>query len=1160
MESHKQSTVKLQYQNSLNDDDLVDMNEIIQCNLENWTIAPENNEMEQEIKLESYNFLGNKINYEDNKYELEYFKAELPSYESESEINTNGVNDGVINLESDDDDVINLLNSSSENANASNVSLRPNLESVLSDHNYSSQELFVASPNKALPESEFESTTEQIDHVNEMQALIATWMNDATSEYKAIILNDLENEIKRIKTTILEIMPSSDAENTETRNEFNPPNTANVSDDNENDSCYIMSEGHSEPLEYINNRGALAEDEHLSEQIDGDAAKTLKDFGLEIAKISSKITNFSKLLSTDTLPRDIETEMIDLSKSGKELINSIKALSQVLNVAVDIESCFDNVALTNEEAVENIGDQVGDKIDDNSENEVTELVGKTLDHINDQMDKTDDGQVDKIVEGGNVAEVVDGQVDKIVDIQADKIVDGGSCNEIVVGRIDETVGVNEIVDSEVNKSVVIQADKSVETSDEIIGGQVEKNLNGNTTENIEENIDNIINGDSIDEADRNINCESNDENENIDVAEDKASKLNDKSRKRWLASDSSDEISSSDESLSESVKVKRRKKRPRSISASDTAPATKNSRKTNVLLDSSDDDDRSGKSVSSSTELKNIHNSAEDDLQDVDLSNYVIPSPSDAPAIFSNEDDQNEQRVDSELEEFFGFDGHNFDDDDIRSAFTQEIVEPIIDTTTEIGESISSELIATEGDKSDDPETTYVESQQWDLPEDPIVTTNNGDILGVNLSPKKEIEIENGSENEDGIAKDNDEGKGDEGEDTEYDTDDEIDRLVDFSTIPAKSRSLVNHVSVYKPRPTNKPKPKDVLLDILKDSESQDIESELSSEEEIISEEQYVLQLAKQQCLKDSTDDSDGTDSDSVDNEGQSSIDDISDESNDSKLNRFLKKQVVNEIENDLNSQEKIEEASLKENPVEDDDGDADEVKEELELESSGIFEPEIELHDGEKPADKEQDSDVDETKKQQKAPEEKKKWKLDKIAFSKNLFNDLDDVNEKNSKEVNSDNSDCEVLDISMFKTKKTSGDLDKIINQSQKKRDVTKSSKVADECISLSSDSDLEIDKGTLDDDSEDEKPTKSRPMLRNDQLAGETKQAQKEETDRLKRLEKKTERLTQIVNSQTQKFSQSHDDSDVVLDFDTKRSCAISVHPEIVKNLKEHQVSWH
>lgn len=180
-----------------------------------------------------------------------------------------------------------------------------------------------------------------------------------------------------------------------------------------------------------------------------------------------------------------------------------------------------------------------------------------------------------------------------------------------------------------------------------------------------------------------------------------------------------------------------------------------------------------------------------------------------------------------------------------------------------------------------------------------------------------------------------------------------------------------------------------------------------------------------------------------------------------------------------------------------------------------------------------------------------------------------------RRSTKSSANNSDCEILDTSLFKdnkSKRMDGEqLSKILSSSTSRPKQTATRAIPDDCISLSSDSDLEMepftkpagagDDGGVDNaDSGDEEKTKrtSRPMLRTDQLAGETKKAQKEETERVKRLEKKQDRLSQIIASQQLDTEDINSDvSDVILDYDTAREKSVYVHKDIVKHLKQHQI---
>lgn len=191
---------------------------------------------------------------------------------------------------------------------------------------------------------------------------------------------------------------------------------------------------------------------------------------------------------------------------------------------------------------------------------------------------------------------------------------------------------------------------------------------------------------------------------------------------------------------------------------------------------------------------------------------------------------------------------------------------------------------------------------------------------------------------------------------------------------------------------------------------------------------------------------------------------------------------------------------------------------------------------------------------------------KQDKQILGNSFFSNLDEFCKKKTfnldeadsvSEQSSLSSDCEILDISMFKNEHKDIDEAKMAKKMKASRKLaaTKAA-VADDCISLSSDSDLDLEEPNEGAEERTEKNRGPRRMLRADELAGETKQAQREEADRVKRLEKKVERMTQLTQSQESQSLLA--ESDVVLDIDTKKETNITVHPEIVKFLKPHQVN--
>lgn len=78
------------------------------------------------------------------------------------------------------------------------------------------------------------------------------------------------------------------------------------------------------------------------------------------------------------------------------------------------------------------------------------------------------------------------------------------------------------------------------------------------------------------------------------------------------------------------------------------------------------------------------------------------------------------------------------------------------------------------------------------------------------------------------------------------------------------------------------------------------------------------------------------------------------------------------------------------------------------------------------------------------------------------------------------------------------------------------------------------------------------RNRKMMSEDQLDINTKKAQRDEADRIKRLEKKHEVLKKYLAENRSKHQ-----GELVLDVDPKARTVIRVHPEIAKYLKEHQV---
>lgn len=311
------------------------------------------------------------------------------------------------------------------------------------------------------------------------------------------------------------------------------------------------------------------------------------------------------------------------------------------------------------------------------------------------------------------------------------------------------------------------------------------------------------------------------------------------------------------------------------------------------------------------------------------------------------------------------------------------------------------------------------------------------------------------------------------------------------------------------------------------------------------------------------------------------------DNSNDSLMNKFLSRKIKSEIQDSfvksepspnetiVTSENKSEILSKK--PIVNEATDSDEI-EEQQHSASKNGEPSEEALNLEtkktitKSTPRKRSLEEEENDTMADKATTSKRDRMDAMIFSKNLFSNLDDFVEDKDDEIDtkskdddsasekSIDSDCAILDVSMFKSNKNSREISdarisKVLTNA-KKPSVPRAS-APSECISVSSDSDLDLEEvaGT-ENDAEEVEESKSRVprrMLRTDQLAGETKLAQREESERIKRLDLKNERLTQRL-SQSQSVT---DEEEVILDYDSKAKTNITVHPDIVKYLKKHQI---
>ncbi|XP_062549054.1 transcriptional regulator ATRX-like [Armigeres subalbatus] len=196
----------------------------------------------------------------------------------------------------------------------------------------------------------------------------------------------------------------------------------------------------------------------------------------------------------------------------------------------------------------------------------------------------------------------------------------------------------------------------------------------------------------------------------------------------------------------------------------------------------------------------------------------------------------------------------------------------------------------------------------------------------------------------------------------------------------------------------------------------------------------------------------------------------------------------------------------------------------------------------------------------------------IDKQLFSKKMFREVDETLRKDreqdllgpengsladrSDRIGSDDSDVELLDVSMFQPKRKIKeqkleDFDFSATAKRTAPQAKKPNAKDGDCISLSSESEAEVEE-TNETDEKDNKQRKIRAMLTQDQLADETKTAQKDEEIRVSRLKKKNENLKKFLPS----FQPGPEESNLVLDYDAKMGRAICVHPDILKLLKPHQ----
>ncbi|CAD7079720.1 unnamed protein product [Hermetia illucens] len=140
--------------------------------------------------------------------------------------------------------------------------------------------------------------------------------------------------------------------------------------------------------------------------------------------------------------------------------------------------------------------------------------------------------------------------------------------------------------------------------------------------------------------------------------------------------------------------------------------------------------------------------------------------------------------------------------------------------------------------------------------------------------------------------------------------------------------------------------------------------------------------------------------------------------------------------------------------------------------------------------------------------------------------------------------------FDKSLSRRPASSKSLETLIEESRRRQN----NKSADNTVvTLDSDSDLE------EISAEPDLPKRSiKPMLRKDQLAGETRMAQRRENERIKRLEKKNELLSKAIEEYKEDLRMTgSQEKELILDFHSETKTFIKIDPDIVKHLKAHQV---
>ncbi|XP_065355571.1 transcriptional regulator ATRX-like isoform X2 [Calliphora vicina] len=415
----------------------------------------------------------------------------------------------------------------------------------------------------------------------------------------------------------------------------------------------------------------------------------------------------------------------------------------------------------------------------------------------------------------------------------------------------------------------------------------------------------------------------------------------------------------------------------------------------------------------------------------------------------------------------------------------------------------SSHLNADQYGDSDDTMLFKISSKKSSKSNDSSSVISSADASKSNKSQADNMSVHSESDKEN-LTSERKERKSNESMDEDEKNDREIDRLTNISGLT--KRSVCNTNST---KGSDKSKPKAAPAKTLNDRfDFMDVEfgseDEVKSEaeEEVITEQQFLRNYnddIKRQMLDDSSTDSEALEEDDDELLKASSEEDGEGGTKSPLVEKFLKTFVVDDSDNDIEDNDDDDELDL--------DSDKDEEE-------------------------KDKDKDKQENKDDDEIGVDDKTVKLEENAID-------EETHTAAEMELLNDNF--------RIRNYTKPQNLDKMLLEAEKRKKI---SKIDAELISLSSDS-SNSDVEAVDVEPS-QKPRSLKPMLRPDQLAGETIKAQKLENERISRLEKKHNTLDKVLKD--------HPDVDknkeLILDYIKETKTFIKVHPGIVKYLKPHQ----